>query len=263
MPLSLSISGRLIPIRQQARFGPVRSKVRDDFLFVQFEAYRKWKCYTSYVCIHMPTLVTSAQLPGGSLTLMENELHPKCKMEIETRSVGGPNRSIYEEIYSIPASLPTHPRYCVTVERRLGRYQGNFWDSFEVEIDLSIPGPIKGLSGVRQWSSVAPPGTCSYQCSDDDLLLTFPSVHGIIPCAPLSIRFLRVGTSDDWRAVKVRGMDKMRLSGLHVDRHAGYIIAWVEGRSRWARECSFIWWIDESEPDDLISRWTRRLLRGL
>jgi len=210
----------------------------------------------------MPTLVTLAQLPGGSL--MENGLPPECKMEIQLGWFNGPNRPIHEEIYSIPACLPTHPRYCFIVERRLRGYQGKFWDIFKVEIDLSIPGPIKGLSGVCQWSSAVPRGTYVDHCSDDDVLLTLPSVHGIIPCAPLSIRFLRVGTPDDWRAVNVRGMDKMRLSGLHVDRHAGYIIAWVEeGRSRWARECSFIWWIDERKPDDLISRWSRRLLRGL
>lgn len=133
--------------------------------------------------------------------------------------------------------------YYFIVERRLGRYQGSVWDIFEVEIDLSIPGPIKGISRACQWSSA---GTYLYHCSDDNLLLTLPSVHGIIPNAPLNIRTLRVGTPDDWRAVKIGGMNKMRLSGLHVDRHTGYVIVWVrEGRLRWTRECSFICWIDE------------------
>ena len=59
----------------------------------------------------------------------------------------------------------------------------------------------------------------------------------------------------------------MRVSRLHVDKHAGYIIAWVkEGRFQWTQERSFIWWIDERKPDyssvmELISGWSHRLLQ--
>ena len=218
----------------------------------------------------MPTLVTLAQLPGGSLALMEDELPSKCKVEIEIVNLDE-TPSVREEIYSIPACLPTHPRYCLIVGRRLGQRQ-NIWDIFEVEIDLSMPGPIKGIREVSQSSIAVSRGTHLYHCSDDHMVLILPSVHGTIPHAPLSIRFLRVGTLGDWRAVKVGGMDKMCVSGLHVDRHAGYIMAWVkEGRFQWARECAFIWWIDERNQDmvwhswvrDLVSSWSRRLLRGL
>ena len=98
----------------------------------------------------MPTLVTLVQQPGGSLALMEDELPSKCKIEIVLGGIEA-NRSVHEEIYSIPANRTTHPRYCLIVERGKGSqgwYQTTVWEIIEVEVDLGIPGPIKGISGV-------------------------------------------------------------------------------------------------------------------
>ena len=81
---------------------------------------------------------------------MEDELPSRCKIEMVLGGVEA-NRSVHEEIYSIPAIRTTHPRYCLIVERAKGSqgwYQATVWDVIEVEVDLGIPGPIKGISGV-------------------------------------------------------------------------------------------------------------------
>ena len=227
--------------------------------------------YTAYTCIHIPTLVISARLPGGSLALMGDELPQKCNLKIVLAALEKES-PIDEEIYSIPACLPTHPRYGFIINRStrptLGGYNLDDWDYFQAEIDLSIPGPIKGISAFsKSHGKLWPFFPYTYICSNDDLFLTFPSVKWGPP--HLNHLFLRIGMPpEEWREVKVEGMDKMQVSELHVDKRAGYIIAWVkENRLLRTRESSFIWGIDERKPDctpvmDLISGRTRRLLWG-
>jgi len=238
-------------------------KVRDDLLFIKLGIIGVGETYR---CLHMPSLVDAAQLPGGSLDLTEDafaELLPDYKMETHTPGSIG---SLHEEIYAIPSCLPTHPRYCIIFDRVLEHSSKMDWEVFEVEIDLSITGPIKIFSRISRQYNV-PRSTYSFHDGDDDLLLSLPSEGGHIPCVPLSVRFLRVGKPDDWRVATLRGIDKMRVAGLHVDRDAGYIITWVrEGWLWWTRECSFIWWIDEtklgpmvhSPVKDLTSGWSLR-----
>jgi hypothetical protein len=209
-------------IRRQMTSIPRSIKVRDDILFVKINEITG--SHETYRCIHLPTLVISTRLPGGSIDLTEDAfaaLLPECKMEARsTGSIG----SVHEDIYSIPSCLPEHPRYCFIFSRFLERYIEMDWEILEVEVDLSIPGPIKIFSRVSRQYTVPRP-TYFFHDGDDDLLLSLPSKSGYIPRAPLSVRFLRVGEPDDWRVAKLGGVDKMRLSGLHVDRGAGYIIA--------------------------------------
>ena len=163
---------------------------------------------------------------------------------------------------------PTHPRYCFINKRFLGKPQRVEWEVLEVEIDLSIPGPIKIFSRVSQQYTVQHPTFLSHE-SDDDLLIYLPLKHGDLPCASLSVRFLRVGKPDKERLARFGGVDKMRPTGLIVDRDAGYVIGWVADGG--IRDCSFIWWLDERKPSNmvhlrtrgLISSWSRRLLRRI
>ena len=238
-----------IPIQRQMTFVPHNIKVCDDLLFVKLEIVGS---STTYRCLHIPTLVLSTQLPDGSFDLTEkvfSKLSPECKMETYTAGSIG---SVHEEIYSITSCRPTHPRYCFILSRVLGQSTGMDWEVFEVEINSSIPGPIKIFSQVSRQYTIPRP-TYFFHDGDTDLLLSLPSEHNHIPRAPLSVRFLRVGKPDDWRVARLGGVDKMRLVGLHVDRDAGYIIAWVqEGCLWWRRECSFIWWIDERKSGSMV-----------
>jgi hypothetical protein len=230
-------------------FVPFSIKVCDDILFFKFVIPGS---HQHYRCIHLPTLVFTTQLPGGSVDLTENAfaaLLPECEMETCT---AGSIASVHEEIFSVPSCLPKHPRYCFIFSRVLEGSKGMDWEIFEVEVDLSIPGPIKIFGQVSRQYTVPRP-TPRFHQSIGDLLLSFPSEEGYIPCSPLSIRFLQVGKPDGWRVVKLGGVDKMYLYKLHVDRDAGYIIAWVrDGRARRPREYSFIWWIDDRKPGAVV-----------
>ena len=60
------------------------TKVIDDLLFVEIDLYADAYLNTTYRCVHIPSLVASTQLPGGSLSLTENafaELLPRCIVE--------------------------------------------------------------------------------------------------------------------------------------------------------------------------------------
>ncbi len=136
-----SSPGALNPNSRQMGFVPRCSKVFDDVLFVSFDDCTHFGI--AYRCIHMPSLVISTRLSGGSLSLTENAfavLLPKCVM------ICGSAGSLFSStttIYSIHAFPPTRPRYCFIIKRLLGHYEGVEWEVLEVEIDLSIPGPIK------------------------------------------------------------------------------------------------------------------------
>ena len=163
---------------------PCSVKVRDDILFVKLDITRR-----TYRCIHLPTRVITTQLSSGSVDLTGKAfaaLHPKCIMETRTKGSIG---SFHEEIYSIPSRLPEHPRFCFICSRTLEKSKGMDWEIFEVEVDLSIPGPIKIFSQVNRQYTVPRP-TYFFHDSDDDLLLSLPLVHGHTPTSPLGIRFL-------------------------------------------------------------------------
>ncbi len=140
------------------------------------------------------------------------------------------------------------------------------WEVLEVEIDLSILGPVKVFSRVSKQYTLQRPTYQIYN-TDDDLLLYLPLRHGGRPRAPPSVQFLRVGEPDKARVTRLGGVDKMRLSRLSVDKDAGFVVISAEGD--WPRQSSFIWWLDESKPGnivhsrtkELILSWSRGLLR--
>ena len=255
----------------QMGFFPRCTKVLDDLLFTSLNVFDGAHRHITYRCIHIPSLVTSAQVPGGFLSLTENAfamLLPKSI--IEPRAMRSPF-PVQSKIYPIPACTPTHPRYCFVLRQFLAQSKGVEWEVLEVEIDLSIPGPIKIFSKVSRQYTVKYP-TRSLHDSDDDLFLHLPLGHGDLPCASLSIRFLQVGKPGKRRLARLEGVDKMRLTGLSVDRDAGYVILYAaDHRLHWIRYCSFIWWLDERKPDsvvysrtkELIPNWSRGLLRRL
>ena len=259
----------LNPNSRQTEFAPCCTKIFDDVLFVSHDIPDGTHWTTVYRCIHIPSLVISTQLPGGSLSLAKNAfdvLLPKYTVELRAaRSLF----LVHTEIYSIPACPPTHPRYCFIIKRFLGQSRGVEWDALEVEIDLSISGPIKVFSKVSQQYTVQRP-TGLLHNSDDDLFLYLHAEPGDLPRASLSVQFLRVGKPGKWRVARLGGIDKMRLTGLDVDRDAGYVIIWAaEDSLRWSRDCAFICWLDERKADNmvhsrtkkLISSWSRGLLR--
>ena len=138
-----------------------------------------------------------------------------------------------------------------------------------MEIDLSIPGPIKIFSRVSQQYTRQVSAYLLYD-NDDDLFVSLPLVRGSQPSAPLSVRFLRVGQPGKVRMAGLGGVDKMRWYELSIDRDAGYVMIWAA--ANWPQRTdvdSFIWWLDERTPGnmvysrtkELISSWTRGLLR--
>ena len=265
----LSVSWRLGTNSRQMEFAPRCTQVFNDLLFTIRDISDGFHWTTSYRCIHLPSLVISSQLPGGSLSLTENAsavLRPKCNME--SRATNSPS-TVHTKIYSIPACPPTYPRYCFTIQRVLRQSRRVIWEVIEVEIDLSIPGPIKVFNRVSQQYTVQRPTSPSHD-SDEDLLLYLPLGPGGLPRASLSVQFLRVGKPGKERLARLGGVDKLRLSGLSVDRDAGYVIIWAsDDPPLWNRYCSFIWWLDGRKPDEmeysqakeLISTWSHGPLR--
>ena len=244
---------------------PCSTKVCDDLLFVNLSPPGSIDHDAVYRCIHIPSLVISTQLPGGSLSLTENAfsvLLPKCAMEARA---GGPNCSCNAEIYSIPTCPSTYPRYCLILKRVLWESRRVDWEILEVEIDMSIPGPIKIFSRVSLQDIVQRPTYPLYPLHDNhkDLLLSLPLRRGYLPRASLSVQFLRVGKPGEERVAKLGGVDKMRLSVLRVDRDAGYVIIWVgEDWPGWTRESSFIWWLGERTHGKIVFPRTKELILG-
>ena len=149
--------------------------------------------------------------------------------------------------------------------------RGVEWEVIEVEIDLSIPGPIKVFTRVNQQYTVQRPAD-PLQNHDDDLLVYLPLGRGGLIRASLNVRFLRVGKPGKGRSARLEGVEKMRLNMLSVDRDAGYvIISAADDRHGYNRDCAFIWWLDERKPGNMvfsrtkefITSWSRGLLRRL
>ena len=239
------------------------TKVIDDLLFLDIDLFANPYWNPTYRCIHIPSLVISTQLPGGTLSLMEDAfdvLLPKCIMESHAT---GPNSSAHTNIYSIPDCPPTIPRYCFIIKRYVEQPHGVDWEVLEVEIDLSMPGPIKIFSRVSQQYTRQVPNYPPHD-NDNDLLLYLQLGRRYQPSASLSIQSLRVGKPGKVRVARLGRIDKLRSSALSVDRDAGYIMNWRPYRSG-----SFIWWIDERKPGnmvysrtkELISSWSRGLLQ--
>ena len=266
MPRFFSSPGAINPNSRQMEFVPSCTKVVDDVLFVSLRRSDSTRGSIAYRCIHLPSLVISAQLPGGSLSLAENAfaaLLPKCIMESRvTESYYVPHTTIY----SIHACPPTHPRYCFIIKRFVGRSWRVEWEVLEVEIDLSIPGPIKIFSRIRKQYTVKRSTYLLHSC-DDDLLLYLPLGREGRPRYSPSLRFLRVGKPDKWRVARLGGVDKMRLNRLSVDRDAGCVV--ISAEEDWPPHSSFILRLDESKSGniehsrtkELISSWSRGLLR--
>ena len=268
MPPFYSSPSALNPNSRQIGFAPRCTKVIDDVLFVTHYTYDGTDRKIAFRCIHIPSLVISTQLPGGSLSLTKDAfavLLPKCTMESH---ITGSSFHTQIKIYPLPAS-PHTPRYCFIIDRLVGQSWEVNWEVLEVEMDLSIPGPIKIFSRVNQQNTVQH-SISPIHNSDDELLLYVPLGRGGQPRAPPSVRFARVGKPDKGRVARIGGVDKMDLSGLSVDRGAGYVIIWEAGAWSWSTgACGYIYWLDErtvgdmvySRTKELISTWSRGLLR--
>src|SRR5258706_7019602 len=269
MPPFFSSPGALNPNSRQMGFVPHCTKAVDDVLFVTLDIPYGFDWNTVYRCIHIPSLVISTQLQGGSLSLTKNafdRLLPKCIMD---SSSAGSRFPVQPTIYSISACPPTCPRYCFIVKCILEQSRGVLWGFLEVEIDLSIPGPIKIFSRISHQYSVHLK-TSPLHDSDHDSLLCLPLGRRAQLHASPSLRFLRVGMPDEGREARLRGVDKMHLCGLCVDRDAGHVILWAaEDGPLPTRQCGYICWLDERKAGDmvysrtkeLISSWSRGLLR--
>ena len=261
--------GASIPNSRQMEFIPRVAKIFDDVLFVKLHIFvTDWT--TAYCCLHIPSLVISTQLPGGSLSLTENAFNALLPKSIMQSHTTASRETLHTKIYSIPACTPTHPKYCFIIRRYQGQSEGVGWDVLEVEIDLRIRGPIKIFSRISQQYYVHRP-TDLLLDADDNLLLYLPLGDGGLPRASLSVQFLRVGKPGEVRVARLGGVDKMSLFELSVDKDAGYVIIWArEDSPESYHGDSYIWWLDESKPDDMVysrkkelkSTWSRRLLRG-
>ena len=135
--------------------------------------------------------------------------------------------------------------------RFLGQPQGVEWEVLEVEIDLSIPGPIKIFNRVSRQYTLRVPSYLAHDY-DNDILLDLPLGENPQPSVSLSVRFLRVAKLGKERVAKLGGVDNMHVSWLIVDRDAGYVIIWVAGNLYLGTpRCSYIWWLDEREPGNM------------
>ena len=261
--------GASIPNSRQMESVPHCTKIFDDVLFVKLSTSHGIHWNTAYCCIHIPSLVISAQLPGGSLSLTRSAfdaLLPKCIMQSHVAQTSSTHDT---KIYSIPACPPTYPRYCFII-RQFPRQEEVKWDVIEVEMDLSIPGPIKVFSRVSQQYDVQRPTDLQHDINDN-LLLSLPLAYSVLQHTSLSVQFLPVGKPGKMRMARFGGVDTMHLFGPIVDRDAGYVILWAgEVSNRSYRGGSYIWWLDESKSGDMVysrkkelkSSWSRRLLRG-
>ena len=251
----------LNPNSRQMELIPCCTQVFGDLCFITLEKSGSLDRDTAYHCIHIPSLVNSAQLPGGTVSLTGNTfpvLPPKYAVEL---CATWPPASTHINIYSLPASPTTHPRYCFIIERFLEAHRGVGWEVLEVEIDLSIPGPIKIIRRVSQQYTVWRPA-CPLQDSNDDLILYLPLGPGGLPRASLSVQFLRVREPSKVRVARLEGVDEMPLCGLSLDRDAGHVIIWAaEDWPRCTQICSFIWRVDGRRKRDRILSWGRGLLR--
>ena len=257
----------LNPNARQMEFVPFCYSVVDDLLFIKLDTLKDTRLITAYRCVHIPTLVTSTHLPGGALSLMENAfdvLQPRCVMELRAT---GSLFSVHTKIYSIPACLPTHPRYRFVIKRFPVEPHEVELEVLEVEIDLSIAGPIKIFGGANRQHTVHRPAY-PFQDSDNDPHLYLQLGREGLARA-LNLRFLRVGKPGKARLVRLGGVDEMYATGINVDRDAGCVIIWTAGHWLWSiHGRSFIWWLDERKPGnmvhsrtkDLITSWSRGLL---
>ena len=259
--------GALNPNSRQMKSFSQSTKVVDDVLFVGLGVSRGTHHHPAFCCIHMPSLVISTPLLGEHLSVTRNAVGVLLPKFIN----GSHETASYclgrTTIYSIPAHSPTHPRYCFITTRALGhpseRSLGVKWEVFEMEVDLSTPGPIKIFSKLSWKYRVEHPIKLSHD-SDHDLFLYPPLQRGGRP----SVRFLRVGNLDTWRWARLGGVDRMHLTGMWVDKDAGYVIA--HGDEAWrqsTRDCAFIWWFDVRKPGNMVYSRTKELIsswgRGL
>ncbi len=97
-----SSPGALNPNSRQMELVPRCTKLVDDILFITLVISDGTELSAAYRCIHIPSLVISTQLPGGSVSLTENAfaVHlPKCIMEPRAADSLFP---VQTKIYSIP-----------------------------------------------------------------------------------------------------------------------------------------------------------------
>ena len=242
---------------------PSRIRVRDDLLFMKFLLPGPY-INATYCCIHMPSLVVSIQIPGEMVDLAFSRLPKEGKMVIDTLGTMG---SINEQIYPSPSNTSAHPRYYFVLERNFESYIKMVSEVLTIEIDLSVPGPIKAFGRVVQEYTV-PNQIRRFRAANDDVQLFFPFFYGDTPRVPPIVRSWGLGSRDAGRVANVEGIEEMRLDGVFVDRDAGYILAWVrEGSLSWARDSAIIWWFSPTHTASpikrLLSGWSQKLSKAL
>lgn len=166
-----------------------------------------------------------------------------------SEGTGGSERwsSRSEEIFSIPhdprttevTSISAYPKF-----RFVLSYSSTSWDVFDVELDLTVPGPLKPFQSIKHHSRTLSPDvrTC-IDGSDGDLVVLF--TISVSPPRCINVRSfshtLEESDSQGWRVAQVEGLNRLVWSWLYVDRTAGYLLMGPGGDGNGQ---AHIWWFD-------------------
>ena len=232
-------------------FRPLRLKVREDILFVIMDRKPGSSFAKTCHCIHLPLLIHHAFVDSALPKRATTKLFEFSEGE------GGSERwfSSSEDIYAIPhdagttgpMSTTAYPKYRIVLS-----YPHFSWDIFDVELDLTVPGPLKPFRSVRHYRTRPGPDIqYSIDSLDGDLLVlsTFctsaPTLFNVRSFSPT----FEESDSECWRVGRVEGLDRLLWSWLYVDRAAGYFLASVDvgpgsGEGFHVQPCPFVWWFD-------------------
>jgi len=211
------------------------------------------------LCTHLPPLIHYAFVKSRLPKRATWKLGPWFEF---SAGEGSSERwfSSSEDIYAIPhdagttgpMSTTAYPKY-----RFVLFYSHLSWDIFDVELDLTVPGPLKPFRSVKHHSTTPGPGIrFSLNASDGDLLVVFTlcdSTPTLVNIRSFSPTF-EESDGECWRVGRVEGLEKLVWSWLYIDRAAGYLLTSVDvgpGGVEGVRPCPFIWWFDwvSSEED--------------
>lgn len=221
-------------------FRPLCLKVLEDILFVIKDRRPGSPFSKTCLCIHLPPLIHYACVDSGLPNRTPRKLAP-CFEFGEGPGISEPWTSRREEIYSIPhdAGTSVYPKYRFVLSSF-----NTSWEVFDVELDLTVPGPLKPFRSVKHHNTMLSPDvrTC-LAASDGDLLVLFTSGVSTPWCINVRSFSQSLEESDvqSWRVSQVEELNRLDWSWLYVDRAAGYLLMGqgVDG-NRQAR----IWWFD-------------------
>jgi len=237
-------------------------KVQEDILFVIKQIKLGSSFAKTCLCIHLPPLIHHTFVDSALPEHATWKLAP-C-FEISAGEDSSERwYSVNEDIYAIPHDAGTiepllttaYPKY-----RFVLSYSYLSWDIFDVELNLTVRGPIKPFRSVRRHTTrPGPYKDLSVGASDGDLLVVLtlcdstPTLVNVRSFSPT----LEESDSECWRVGRVEGLDRLFWSWLYVDRAVGYFLASVDvglGRSH-LQPCPFIWWFDwVSSGEDIPAR---------